>query len=170
MATVVTLTLTAALVPSAATAAEVSLTTVSRDVPTFSLRSLDGATVDNAALAGKPWVINFWATWCPPCIEEMPAMNTAWETLESADVGMLAVNVGETPEAIETFLEQVEIDFPILLGDGARTLPDWNARALPTTLIVDADGQVIFEALGPRDWDDPALIERLTALADALDR
>ena len=53
---------------------------------------------------------------------------------------MLAVNVGETPEAIEAFLETVPIDFPILLGDGARTLPDWGGRALPTTLIVDARG------------------------------
>ena len=148
-----------------ARAAEVSLSAVDRAPPTFSLATLDGATVDNATLAGKPWVINFWATWCSPCIEEIPAMNTAWEALEPAGLGMLAVNVGETPQAIEAFLETVPIDFPILLGDGARTLPDWGGRALPTTLIVAADGRIVFEALGPRDWDDPALIERLTALA-----
>ena len=148
----------------AALAAAVSLAAVDRPVPDFALETLDGERLDPAALAGKPWVVNFWATWCPPCIEEMPAMNTAWETLEGAGVGMLAINVGETPEAIEAFLERVPIDFPIALGDGASVLPDWSARALPTTLIVDAGGRVVFEAVGPRDWDDPALIERLAAL------
>ena len=93
-------------------------------------------------------------------------MNTAWETLEPAGVGMLAVNVGETPEAIEAFLEKVSIDFPIALGDGATTMPDWQARALPTTLIVDASGRVVHEALGPRDWDDEGLIARIAALAE----
>ena len=146
-------------------AAEISLAGVDRAPPSFSLPLLDGGTVDNAALAGKPWVVNFWASWCAPCIEEMPAMNAAWEALEPAGVGMLAVNVGETPAAIETFLETTPVDFPVVLGDGAKTLPDWEARALPTTLVIDADGRVVFEALGPRDWDDPALIERLSALA-----
>ena len=155
-----------ALLPPIARAVDVSLSRVDRVPPTFSLPTLGGATVDNAALVGKPWVINFWATWCSPCIEEIPAMNTAWKALEPVGVGMLAVNVGETPEAIETFAKTVPIDFPILLGDGARTLPDWGGRALPTTLIVDAEGRIVFEALGPRDWDDPALIERLAALAE----
>ena len=153
------------LVPTGAIAAEVSLAEVDRALPAFELATLDGATLDPDALAGKPWVVNFWATWCPPCIEEMPAMNTAWEALEGAGVGMLAINVGDAPEAIETFLERVPIDFPIALGDGASTLPDWDATVLPTTLIVDANGRVVFEALGPRDWDDPGLIARLAALA-----
>ena len=147
-------------------AAEVSLTAVSREAPSFSLTALDGSVVDDAALTGKHWIVNFWATWCPPCIEEMPAMNAAREALDPASIGMLAVNVGESPKAIEAFLEEVPIDFPVLLGDGALTLPDWGASALPTTLVVDADGRVILEAVGPRDWDDPGLLERLAALAD----
>ena len=151
----------------AALATDVSLAEVERTPPEFSLETLDGGTVDTAALAGRPWVVNFWATWCAPCIEEMPALNTAWKTLEPAGVGMLAINVGETAEAIGTFLDKVPVDFPILLGDGAKTLPDWDARALPTTLVVDAEGRIVHEAVGPRDWDDPALIARLAALADA---
>ena len=92
-------------------------------------------------------------------------MNAAREALDPASVGMLAVNVGESPEAIEIFLEEVPIDFPILLGDAVFTLPDWGASALPTTLVVDADGRVVLEAVGPRDWDDSGLLERLAALA-----
>ena len=146
-------------------AAEVALTDVDRAPPSFSLETLDGETVDNATLAGRPWIVNFWASWCAPCIEEIPAMNVAWESLEPAGVGMLAINVGETAETIETFLEKVPIDFTVLLGDGATTLPDWEARALPTTLVIDTDGHVVLEAIGPRDWDDPGLIERVAALA-----
>jgi len=149
-----------------APAADISLTEVDRPVPPFELKALDGTTVDAEALDGKPWVVNFWATWCSPCIEEMPAMNTAWRTLEPAGLGMLAVNVGESRAAIEAFVERVPIDFPILLGDGARTLPDWGARALPTTLVLDRSGRIVYEAVGPRAWDDAELIRRLAALGD----
>ena len=56
------------------------------------------------------------------------------------------------------------MDFPVLLGDAATTLPDWDVRVLPTTLVVDAAGRVVHEALGPRDWDDAALLDRVRAL------
>ena len=135
-----------------------------RALPTFSLDGLDGATWDAAALEGRPTVVNFWATWCAPCVEELPAMNAAWAELEDDGVGMLAINAGEAPETIEAFLERVPVDFPVLLGDAAATLPDWGVRVLPTTLVVDADGRVVHEALGPRDWDDPALLDRVRAL------
>ena len=92
-------------------------------------------------------------------------MNTLWAALEPTGFGMLAVNVGESPEAIAAFLERVPIDFTVVLGDGATTLPDWQARGLPTTFVVAADGRMVLAAEGPRDWDDAALIERLTALA-----
>ena len=91
-------------------------------------------------------------------------MNAAWAALEGDGVGMLAINAGEAPEIIEAFLERVPVDFPVLLGDAAATLPDWDVRVLPTTLVVDADGRVVHEALGPRDWDDEALLDRVRAL------
>lgn len=139
--------------------------TTDRTIPEFSLEVFDGGTIDTEALAGKPWVINFWATWCAPCVEEIPSMNIAWESLEPAGVGMLAINVGESAELIEAFMEKVPIDFPVVLGHGATTMPNWGARALPTTLIVDRDGKVVQEALGPRDWGDEQLVARIMELA-----
>jgi|GEM_PF-1182057 len=146
--------------------ADDSLDDADRAVPEFNLELLDGGNVDTSALQGKPWVVNFWATWCAPCIEEIPSMNTAWESLAPAGVGMLAINVGEPADAIESFMEKIPIDFPVALGDGARTLPNWEVKGLPTTLVIDRDGMILHVALGPREWDDAALIERLAAMAD----
>ena len=143
--------------------AEVRLKEVDRDLPEFQLQSVADELWKSDSLKGKPWVINFWATWCPPCIEEIPSMNAAWEVLEKKGFGMLAINAGEGISAVEIFLDKIPIDFPVLLGNN-NSLPNWSVRALPTTIVVNADGKVIFEALGPREWDDEALLERLVGL------
>ena len=140
------------------------LSDIERELPAFSLERLDGESLDTESLAGRPYIVNFWATWCAPCVEELPAMNAAWAALEDDGVGMLAINAGEARETIETFLEKVPVDFPVLLGDATATLPDWGVRVLPTTLVVDASGTIVHEALGPRDWDDEALLDRVRAL------
>jgi thiol-disulfide isomerase/thioredoxin len=140
-----------------------SLTPVERTVPEFKLTGMDKQQWDSDSLLGKFWVVNFWATWCPPCIEEIPSMNKAWEILEPEGIGMLAINAGEGGAAVEEFLTKIPIDFPILLGN-MDSLPNWSARALPTTLVVDASGKVIFEALGPREWDDEELLQRIIDL------
>jgi thiol-disulfide isomerase/thioredoxin len=143
--------------------AQESLTPVERVVPEFSLKGMGDKEWDVESLSGKFWVVNFWATWCPPCIEEIPSMNKAWEVLEPAGIGMLAINAGEGRTAVEEFLGKISIDFPILLGD-MDSLPNWSARALPTTLVIDKSGKVVFEALGPREWDDPELLKRIIGL------
>lgn len=143
--------------------AEQQLTEVDRELPAFELAGVDTQTWDSASLLGKPWVINFWATWCPPCIEEIPSMNRAWTTLEQRGVGMLAINAGEGADAVAQFLDDIPIDFPTLLGDG-NTLPNWSVKALPTTIVIDSNGTVVFEALGPREWDDDELLQRVIGL------
>lgn len=143
--------------------AQESLTPVERVVPEFSLVGTDSKEWDAESLSGKFWVVNFWATWCPPCIEEIPSMNKAWAVLEPEGIGMLAINAGEDRVAVEQFLDKIPIDFPILLGN-MDTLPNWSARALPTTLVVDKSGNVVFEALGPREWDSPELLQKIIDL------
>ncbi len=150
--------------PARETAAlEQRLTDVDRALPAFELRELDDTVWNVESLKGRPWVINFWATWCPPCIEEIPSMNAAYEYLEPKGIGMLAINAGEGAIPVETFLEKIAIDFPNVLGD-ADTLPNWSVRALPTTIVIDAEGKIIYEALGPREWDDEKLLQRVVDL------
>ncbi len=149
--------------PINAYSSEQHLSVVDKAVPDFSSLALDGAEWNVEALQGKPWIVNFWASWCGPCVEEMPAMNRAWEQIQDDGVGMLAINAGEKRDAIVSFLAKVPVDFEIVIGD-AMALPDWGVRALPTTYVIDADGRIVFEALGPREWDDQELLDRIRAL------
>lgn len=142
---------------------EQQLSKVDRKVPSFELPALDNTVWTPDTLKGKPWVINFWATWCPPCIEEIPSMNAAFEALAPQGIGMLAINAGEGTEAVEEFLQRISIEFPNVLGN-ADTLPNWSVKALPTTIVVDAEGNVVFEALGPREWDDERLLQNVVDL------
>lgn len=143
--------------------AQQGLRSVERPIPEFSLDSIDEGQWDAESLAGKFWVVNFWATWCPPCIEEIPSMNAGAKVLSEHGIGMLAINAGEGEFAVREFLTKIPIDFSTLLGD-ADSLPNWSVRALPTTIVVDPEGRVVYEALGPREWDDEILLQQVIDL------
>lgn len=151
-----------------ASAAEVPLKSVDTPVPDFSLEGVDGKVYDPEALKGKTWLINFWAVWCAPCLEELPSLNSAWSELQKHDVGMLAINIGEDADKIEQFLQEhnLQIDFPIVIGDKIRTLSNWSARGLPHTVVVNSEGKIVYEAIGPREWDDEGIIEAIVATSN----
>lgn len=147
-------------------ATEQTITPVDRDLPAFSLQGVDGELYDPETLKGKTWLINFWAVWCAPCLEELPSLNRAWAKLQNHDVGMLAINIGEDADKIEQFLKDndLSIDFPIVIGDKIRTLGNWSAITLPFTVVVSPEGRVVYDAAGPREWDDQELIDAIVAL------
>lgn len=146
-----------------AVAQDMNLTAISRDVPSFELTELNADTWTPESFDGKPYVVNFWATWCAPCVHELPSMNRAAEQLLPEGVGMVAINLGEEADLINNFLEEVPIDFPVLLGN-PMTFPNWEVKGMPTTYIVSADGKLIAEAVGPREWDTPEFIDYMLSL------
>ena len=87
-------------------------------------------------------VVNFWATWCPPCIEELPSIQRLWEDTRGAGLEVLAVNVGEPTERIDAFLRRFEprLDFPVLLDPDGKAFQVWGIRGLPKTFVVDKQG------------------------------
>lgn len=132
--------------------------------PDFALQGPQGELYRLADFHGQPLIVNFWATWCPPCRAEMPAMQRAWEQLQDEGIGVIAINVGEDAESIEAFVEQVPVSFPLPMDTDSAVTQRWPLRGLPTTFVLAPDGRLVYKATGEREWDDPALLDRVRAL------
>jgi peroxiredoxin len=152
--------------PSAAQQAGKGLTPLADKppAPDFSLVDMDGEVYRLSDLRGRVVIVNFWATWCPPCREEMPSMQRAWEQLEAEGIVMLGINVGEDEDTIFEFTANYPVDFPLLLDRDSKIIGQWPVRGLPTTYVVDPDGRLVYQAIGSREWDDPALLSLVRAL------
>jgi thiol-disulfide isomerase/thioredoxin len=131
------------------------------------LEAMRGGTLALQQLRGKVVVVNFWATWCPPCVAEMPSLERLRKQLGSDRFEVLAVNAGDEPFDIALFLGEVPVDLPILLDPELRAQVAWEVRVLPTTFIIDPLGRVRFREIGERAWDDPEAVAALRALAEA---
>lgn len=131
--------------------------------PDFELIDVDGGEHRLSDYRGKPLIINFWATWCPPCREEMPSMNRAWRKVKDT-VSMLAINVGEDEDTIFIFSADYPIDFPVLLDRSGAVIREWPVKGLPTTFVLDREGNIRYTAVGAREWDDDALLEIVKGL------
>lgn len=136
--------------------------------PELDLTDIDGNRYRLSALRGKVVVINFWATWCPPCLAEMPAIQQMWNKLHGDRLEVLAVNIGEDVEAITRFLAEFQppIKFPILLDKTGEAFQQWRVRGLPTTFVVDKQGRMMYEATGGRDLNSDHIRGLLHALME----
>ena len=132
--------------------------------PDFVLQDTEGKTHRLSDYRGKPVIINFWATWCPPCREEIPSMNRAWHKLEKEGIAILAVNMGEDEDTIFIFTADYPADFPILMDRDGAVIEQWPVKGLPTTYIVAPDGTIAYRAIGSREWDDNGLLEKIREL------
>jgi peroxiredoxin len=132
--------------------------------PDFELRDMDDNSYRLSAQRGKVVIINFWATWCPPCLKEMPSMQRAWEQLRDEGVEMWAINVGESDEEIFLFTARYPVDFPLLLDSDSSITDQWPVIGLPSTFIVDREGRIAYRAIGGREWDAPELLEQIHTL------
>lgn len=113
---------------------------------------------------GKILIVNFWASWCTPCLEEIPAMNRAYMQLRDKNVAMLAINFGEDKETVNQFLKKYPIDFDVLLDESSAMSKDWKINALPTTVIINPRSEVIDTLLGSREWDSEEIIAAVLSI------
>jgi thiol-disulfide isomerase/thioredoxin len=138
-----------------------------KPTPPLALKDLAGTQVDLKALRGHVVVVNFWATWCEPCVAEMPSLQRLGAKLGGrADV--LAVNYGESRAKVDAFLRKTGISLHVLLDPDKQAADEWGARGLPMTFIVDRAGRVRLWTFGERDWsggDSLAAVEKLVAEA-----
>ena len=113
---------------------------------------LKGARVDLAALRGRVVLVNFWATWCEPCREEMPSIEGLGAKLRGRPFAVLTVNYGEGVEKIDAFLRKQKLSLPVLLDPEMEAAKAWGAGGLPMTFLVDAAGRVRYSVFGELDW------------------
>ena len=125
---------------------ESAIDPVGRTAPTFQAELLDGGEFDLEARRGKPVVLAFWASWCGPCRQELPALSQL--QAERDDVQIIAVNVDRDAELARRFLQKVEVELPIVWDNEAVSMGQYNVMSMPTTFLIDAQGTLKFKKVG----------------------
>lgn len=129
--------------------------------PDLRLPDLTGKTQDLKDYRGKVVLLNFWATWCPPCIKEIPSLNNLQKQFSKDEFIVLSVDVGEELKDIQTFLEHVPAEYPVLVDTSSSLTEPWQLQAFPSTYIIDRQGQLRYQYFGGLEWDEPELIKFL---------
>lgn len=130
--------------------------------PEIALFDVDGKPAQLSELRGTVVLVNFWATWCPPCRKEIPSLTRLQKLFKPEEFRVLAVNIGEDEETIFSFVP--DPGFTILLDRKSTSLRAWQVRGLPATFIVDPESRIALKAVGGREFDDPAIVAQLREL------
>lgn len=134
--------------------------------PELRLQNMDEEIVDIKDLKGKVVVVNFWATWCPPCRREMGSLERLYQATKDKNVEVLAVNIGEDIDTVFSFMGTVEPspDFEVIFDPDAVSMDSWKVRGLPTTYIINSEGIIVYRAIGGREFDHPEILKKVLAL------
>ncbi len=125
-------------------------------VPDFCLEGLNGKKVQLRSLKGNVIFLNFWATWCGPCKDEMPSMEALYQHYKERDFVLLTVSVDEgSSEATRRFIQKNRYCFPVLLDPAGKTLDLFKIDRIPATVVIDKKGRNLGRAIGSRDWNKP---------------
>ena len=134
------------------------------------LSELDGKPLDLVRYLGRPLLVNLWATWCAPCLAEMPslqALRDAGGPQGSGELEVVALNAGQSINQVEGYLKTLPLRLPIVMDQEKRALARWNVRVLPTTLLFDAAGVLRATSVGERDWADARVFDDIRAILQA---
>jgi thiol-disulfide isomerase/thioredoxin len=132
--------------------------------PELKAQNLAGTTRTLADYRGKVVLLNFWASWCPPCLLEMPSMERLREKMAGRPLAIVALDSAEAPEEVSAYLSRMKLGFPVLLDpDGSHTRR-WKVFALPTSFLLDAEGRVRYVLTGPTEWDEGEALRVIEAL------
>lgn len=134
--------------------------------PDFNLPDMDNELHSLAQFKGKVVMLNFWATWCPPCRREMPSMEAVYQSFQGKPFVVVAINEWETEEIVFPYLGQLDVfpTFPILFDQNGDISKKYNVKGLPTTFIIDKKGRIVYRAIGGRDFNHPEVRKIISQL------
>jgi len=160
------ITLSAALltVPAISTAGELQPYEQQSESPALNLPDLGGRQHTLDKYRGQVVLVNFWASWCTPCLMEMPSMQRLATALKDRPFRLLAVNVKESSSKVWKFMKLLNVTFTTLLDSKGEAAEAWDVQIYPTSYLIDADGRMRYVAYGPVDWDSDDIIERIESL------
>ena len=134
--------------------------------PGFTTEDAAGNRVDSTSFRGKVVVLNFWATWCPPCRLEMPAMERLYQEFRGKGLEIVAVNFMESRELVQAFAEEQKLTYPMLLDSRAEIAEQFGVMRLPETVLIGREGEVIAKTIGYKDWYKEDVRELVADLLD----
>jgi cytochrome c biogenesis protein CcmG, thiol:disulfide interchange protein DsbE len=138
--------------------------TVGERAPEFNLTTDGGKQVSRSDFGGRLLVLNFWATWCPPCVDEMPSLDEFQRRLADSGVVVLGVSVDKSERAYRNFLRQARVSFLTARDPSASISSEYGTFKFPETYVIDAAGRVVQKHIGPMLWTDEKLIREIRSL------
>ena len=138
---------------------------IGQKAPDFRLKDINGKEVSLSSFKGKVVLLNFWATWCPPCKAEMPSMNKLYEKLKSRGFVVIAVSTDKRPDEPKDFIANNPVGFPVLLDNDLKVSRNsYKTFMLPTTFLIDRKGVIAEKYFGEQEWMEPEIIKEIEAL------
>ena len=132
--------------------------------PGFSLKDLNGREVVFSSLKGKVVLLNFWATWCPACIGEMPSLNKLYHAMKPRGLEIVAVSTDGSANAVRDYLNKKGIEFQVLMDEKRTVTKQYKVFSLPTTFLIDRNGVIIEKFFGEYDWTDQEIKRKIEKL------
>jgi len=134
--------------------------------PDFTITSLDGREVSLSDMKGKVVFLNFWATWCGPCRSEVRDIQKLYESLKHKDFTVMAIDIREDAATVKKFMKKNSINFPVYIDRTGEIAMRYSVRGIPTTYIINPEGEVVGVAIGPREWASKSSIRLMESLGN----
>lgn len=138
----------------------------SEEVPNFTF-TLNGRTQELRDLRGQVVLLNFWATWCPPCVAEMPSLERLHQRMNGRGLLVLGISVDADPAVYQNFLRQYEITFPNYRDPERAISTLYGTFMYPESYIIDRQGRLVRKFIGPLEWDDPQVLDFLNRVLES---
>lgn len=132
--------------------------------PPLALKDTGGKIHKLEDYRGKVVMVQFWATWCPPCLKEMPAMQRLEKKMAGKPFAILAVNMGETEKDVSEFIKKMNINFTVLMDEEGNGVGAWKVFVAPSTFLLDPQGNVRYTLQGGAEWDEPVYVKAISEL------